>query len=322
CIGTETEDGNVEEQRFGSSKAQICGRMTSIECEEVLPTTTTTTTTTTPPSPSTTTTTTTTTPLPTTSPSIQSLSATTQTVLKFPPDNFDDQKICMDIIFLIDASCTVAKKYQRDAVKIIKSFISEIKFKSDMIKFKRIPMTDKKSYDKEGVDKITDQQSLSNVAVIPFQDIILNTTIPFQNNRKYLQKGLKQLLKHGRRTCKTFGDSAYNKATYFFNTIPKRDRNIVVVFGDGRNTGTKHQLLSEQAMERLKSEQNVDVIWIKTPTKILNRSKTELEQAAEIVRGQLHIERHVDGTQIFDVNDDNLHTNLMEYFYKFYGCEV
>ncbi|CAH1777098.1 unnamed protein product, partial [Owenia fusiformis] len=52
CIGTETEDGNVEEltkrqlvQRFGQTNAAICGAMTSIECEEVLPTTTTTTTT-------------------------------------------------------------------------------------------------------------------------------------------------------------------------------------------------------------------------------------------------------------------------------------
>ncbi|CAH1777096.1 unnamed protein product, partial [Owenia fusiformis] len=247
-----------------------------------------------------------------------------------------DAGTCVDIIFIIDVSCTVVKQYQRQAIEVIKRFIKEVKFKGDEtgkdstfhLPIVRLPFTAESSDNKGTIKRIIelmsaisyDQKTLSNVGVIAFHKVALNTSIPFQNNRRDLEKGLKKLLKY-EGICKTHGDSAYDKAVEMFDTIPKRDRNIVVVFGDGRNTGTKHQSLSEQAMERLKSEQNVDVIWVTTPTKILKTSKTASEQAAEIIRGQMHIERHVKKTQIFDIRDNALNTKLYEHVLENYVCE-
>ncbi|CAH1777097.1 unnamed protein product, partial [Owenia fusiformis] len=221
CIGTETEDGNVEELnkkqmalRFGMTNQKLCGGMNPLKCPDVKLSSTT------PP------------PTPTPPP-------TTKTPIMLPPPDelYEPSGTCVDVIFIIDVSCTVSKQYQRQAIEVIKRFIKEVKFKGDETvedsKFDsiiRVPFSDEATDAEETIDSIIDllteispdQQSLTNVAVIPFHETALNTSIPFQNNRKDLEKGLEQLMEYEPK-CKTFGDRAYDKAAEFFDAIPKRN---------------------------------------------------------------------------------------------------
>ncbi|CAH1773249.1 unnamed protein product [Owenia fusiformis] len=267
CIGKETNGVlRLSRKRFSKTGQKICGAMTTIACTELEP------------------------PL---------------SLPKLPEiEKIQDSTLCVDIIFLIDVSCSIAKKYKKNAIEEINRFLYEIKLKNE----------------KRSQNKSSMSNRLSNVAVVPFSDTAEDSVIPFKRSRSAIQKGLKHILKNNTE-CKTYGEKAYKKAVELFDTIRKRGRSIVVIFGDGRNTGEKHQQLSDQAMDKLKRKHSAEIIWVKVPTKILNLSKrsTELE-ILELMQGELHIERHTNKKRILDILDNNLHSQLTDYLQTKYQC--